>query len=40
MFIGGFWVVVSVATHALSNAMNGFAHTLIFHDSQYHTVPE
>ncbi|UJR25295.1 hypothetical protein I4U23_006647 [Adineta vaga] len=38
MFIGCAWVVVSVATHALSNAMNDFAHTFIFHDAQYQIV--
>jgi hypothetical protein len=40
MLIGCIWVVTSVATHALSNAMNDFAHTLIFGESQYHTVKE
>ncbi|CAF0931945.1 unnamed protein product [Adineta ricciae] len=38
MLIGCVWVLISVATHALSNAMNDFAHTLFFHDSQYHIV--
>ena len=31
LLIGGVWVLASVATHALSNAMNDFAHPLIFH---------
>ena len=35
MFIGGIWVIISVGTHALSNAMNDFAHTLIFGEKQY-----
>ncbi|CAF3427103.1 unnamed protein product [Rotaria sp. Silwood1] len=30
LLIGTFWVLTSVATHALSNAMNDFAHPLIF----------
>jgi len=38
MFIGCVWVIASVATHALSNAMNDFAHTLIFQDAQYHVL--
>ncbi|CAF0757967.1 unnamed protein product [Adineta steineri] len=38
MLLGSVWVLVSVATHALSNAMNDFAHTLIFHDAQFHVV--
>ncbi|UJR23617.1 hypothetical protein I4U23_026603 [Adineta vaga] len=30
LLIGSIWVLASVATHALSNAMNDFAHPLIF----------
>jgi hypothetical protein len=40
MFISCIWVITSVATHALSNAMNDFAHTLIFGEAQYRTVKE
>ena len=40
MIIGGVWVIASVATHALSNAMNDFAHTLIFGEKQYSFVKE
>jgi hypothetical protein len=40
MLLGCIWVVASVATHALSNAMNDFAHTLFLGDSQYHFVKE
>jgi hypothetical protein len=28
--IGSIWVLASVTTHALSNAVNDFAHPLIF----------
>lgn len=40
LLIGCIWVLVSVATHALSNAMNDFAHTLIFRDSASHVLQE
>ncbi|CAF0730819.1 unnamed protein product [Rotaria sp. Silwood1] len=40
LLIGCIWVIVSVATHALSNAMNDFAHTLIFRETAYHVVKE
>lgn len=40
MIIGCVWVIASVATHALSNAMNDFAHTLIFGEKQYSFVKE
>jgi hypothetical protein len=30
LLIGSIWVLASVATHALSNAMNDFAQPLIF----------
>ena len=34
------WTVVSVGTHALSNAMNDFAHTLIFGEKEYHLITQ
>ncbi|CAF1227909.1 unnamed protein product [Rotaria magnacalcarata] len=40
LLIGCIWVIVSVATHALSNAMNDFAHTLIFRETTLHVVTE
>ncbi|CAF2364880.1 unnamed protein product [Rotaria sp. Silwood2] len=40
LLIGCLWVIASVATHALSNAMNDFAHTLIFREGPSHVVEE
>ncbi|CAF3799349.1 unnamed protein product [Rotaria sordida] len=40
LLIGCIWVIISVATHALSNAMNDFAHTFIFRETTYHIVKE
>ena len=40
MLIGCIWVMACVATHALSNSMNDFAHTLIFPEAGYHVVKE
>ena len=40
MLISCIWVMVSVATHALSNSMNNFVHTLIFRETGYQVVKE